>query len=167
MKRRISILLLFLSLSFATKSYAHCEVPCGIYNDQLRIELLMEHFTTIEKAMNKIDELSKATPVNYNQLVRWVNTKEEHANKIQKIIFQYFMAQRIKIKQADNKTAHDKYIRQLTLAHKILVTAMKAKQTTDLKHIKVLRKTLHQFVDVYFTPKDVKHLKEHLEHSHK
>ncbi len=57
MKRKISVLLLFLSLSFATKSYAHCEVPCGIYNDQLRIELLMKHFSSIKKAMKQIKDV--------------------------------------------------------------------------------------------------------------
>ncbi len=166
MKTKLSILILFLSFSFATKSYAHCEVPCGIYNDQLRIELLMEHFTTIEKAMQQINTLSKESPVNYNQLVRWVETKEEHANKIHKIISRYFMNQRIKIKQPEDKAAYNKYVRQLTLAHKMLVTAMKTKQTTDVKHIETLRKMLHQFTEAYFSEADLKHLKEHLEHSH-
>ncbi len=164
MKTKLSILILFLSLSFTAKSYAHCEVPCGIYNDQLRIELLMEHFTTIEKAMKQINALSKADPVNYNQIVRWVNTKEEHANKIHKIVFRYFMTQRIKIKQADDKAAYDKYIRQLTLAHQLLVTAMKAKQTTDLKYVETMRKTVLEFSEAYFNEADLKHLKEHIEH---
>ncbi len=166
MKTKLSILILFLSFSFATKSYAHCEVPCGIYNDQLRVQLLLEHFTTIEKSMQKIDALSKETPVNYNQLVRWINTKEEHANKIQHIVFQYFMTQRIKVKQSESPTAYNKYIRQLTLAHKMLVTAMKTKQTTEVKHIETLRKTLHEFTEAYFNEADIKHLKEHFEHTH-
>ncbi len=166
MKAKITILLLFLSVLVATKSYAHCEVPCGIYNDQLRVELLMEHFKTIEKAMNKINILSKKSPVDYNQVVRWVNTKEEHANKIQKIVFQYFMTQRIKIKQSKDKPAYDKYIRQITLAHSMLINAMKAKQTTDVKYVNILRKTLHQFIEVYFTKEDLKHLKEHIDHKH-
>ncbi len=166
MRTKLSILMLFLSLFFATKSYAHCEVPCGIYNDQLRIELLMEHFTTIEKAMKQIDALSKKSPVNYNQIVRWINTKEEHAIKIQKIVSKYFMAQRIKIKQADDKVAYNKYIRQISLAHKLLVTAMKAKQTTDLKYVEILRKTLREFTESYFSEEDLKHLKEHFEHKH-
>ncbi len=166
MKTKLSILILFLSFFFANKSYAHCEVPCGIYNDQLRVELLMEHFTTIEKAMNKINDLSKTNPVNYNQIIRWVKTKEDHADKIQKIIFQYFMTQRIKIKQPEDKVAYNTYIRQITLAHKILVMAMKTKQTTDLKYVEILRKTLHDFAEVYFSKADLKHLKEHLEHEH-
>ncbi len=166
MKTKLSLLLFFVSFFFATKSYAHCEVPCGIYNDQLRVQLLLEHFTTIEKAMKQINTLSKKESVNYNQLVRWINTKEEHANKIQHIVFQYFMTQRIKVKQPETPTAYNKYIRQLTLAHKILVTAMKTKQTTKVKHIETLRKTLHEFTEAYFNEADIKHLKEHFEHTH-
>ena len=50
---------------------AHCEIPCGIYDDQLRADLIAEHSTTIEKSMKKIVELSKQNPVNYNQLIHW------------------------------------------------------------------------------------------------
>ena len=32
---------------------AHCEIPCGIYDDQTRVQLIHEHIGTIEKAMTK------------------------------------------------------------------------------------------------------------------
>ncbi len=167
MKTKISIVLLLVSVSINTNLNAHCEVPCGIYNDQLRIELLSEHFTTIEKSMNQIEEISKSKKPDYNQLVRWIDTKEEHANKIQKIVYQYFMCQRIKIKKDNDKEAYDKYIKQLTLAHKLLVLAMKTKQSTDKKHIAELRATLEEFTKAYFSKEDLKHLKAHLEgHKH-
>ncbi|MFC2086470.1 superoxide dismutase [Ni] [Bacteroidota bacterium] len=128
---------------------AHCEVPCGIYGDSVRVTMLYEHFSTIEKAMIQIIELSKAGDVNYNQLVRWVNTKEEHAEKIQDIVSQYFLHQRIKVKESDDES-YEKYISHLTLLHKMLVYAMKSKQTTDLEYIAKLRKTLALFEDAYF-----------------
>ncbi len=165
MKSKISLLLFVLTITAQTKLNAHCEVPCGIYNDLLRVNLISEHITTIEKSMNEINKLSKAKEVNYNQLVRWINTKEEHANKIQKIVSKYFMTQRIKIKQANDKKAYDKYITQLTLAHKLLILAMKSKQTTDLKYIKELKSTLKQFSESYFSKEDLKHLEEH-KHEH-
>ena len=67
---------------------AHCQVPCGIYDDAVRIIQIREHVTTIEKAMNQIDQLTndESSAQNMNQLVRWVNTKEEHATFIQSII---------------------------------------------------------------------------------
>ena len=83
-------------LFFISNAGAHCEIPCGIYDDQLRAKLIAEHATTIEKSMKQIIELSKAKPLNYNQLIRWVSNKEAHATKIQNIISQYFLTQRIK-----------------------------------------------------------------------
>ncbi len=161
MKRKISFLLLVLTMAVYTNLNAHCEIPCGIYNDLLRIKLISEHITTIEKSMNEINRLSKEKAVNYNQLVRWVNAKEEHANKIRRIVSKYFMTQRIKIKQANDKEAYAKYIQQLTLAHKLLILAMKSKQNTDVKYIKEMRTTLKQFSESYFSKEDLKHLEGH------
>ncbi|MEM8908198.1 MAG: superoxide dismutase [Ni], partial [Bacteroidota bacterium] len=55
----------------------HCEVPCGIYGDSLRVALISEHIRTIEKASNQINKLSKESNPNYNQLIRWVVNKEK------------------------------------------------------------------------------------------
>ena len=40
--------------------FGHCQVPCGIYDDAVRIVLLKEHVATIEKAMNQIEQLSQS-----------------------------------------------------------------------------------------------------------
>lgn len=132
------------------KSKAHCEIPCGIYEDSLRIELIYEHITTIEKSMNQIIDLSSADTINYNQLVRWVTNKEEHAAKIQDIVSQYFLNQRIKITEPAKVEGYAKYTNQLSLLHQLLVFSMKAKQTTDLEYIQKLNETLKQFSDSYF-----------------
>ena len=47
-------------------AWAHCEIPCGIYGDQMRVEMLREHATTIEKSMSQIVAVGKASPVNQN-----------------------------------------------------------------------------------------------------
>ena len=73
---------------------AHCEIPCGIYDDAARFTEMREHVATIEKSMNQISELEKGG--NANQLVRWVSNKEHHANEVQHIVSQYFMTQRVK-----------------------------------------------------------------------
>ena len=94
--RSMSFLALVFLMAAAANAWAHCEIPCGIYDDQARADLIAEHIQTIEKSMDQVVELSGQTPVNYNQLVRWVNNKEHHANEIQHIVTQYFMTQRIK-----------------------------------------------------------------------
>ena len=122
---------------------AHCEIPCGIYDDQLRADLIAEHATTIEKSMKKIVELSKQNSVNYNQLVRWISNKEKHADEIQHIVTQYFMTQRLK---PDAK----KYSEKLAVLHKMLIYAMKCKQGTDVAHVSTLRSLTKEFEILYF-----------------
>jgi nickel superoxide dismutase len=144
-------------------SRAHCEIPCGIYHDELRIELIKEHIQTIEKSMNQIVELSKASPVDYNQLVRWIDNKEEHANKLQDVVTQYFMTQRVKPADPKDEAGYAKYVKQLTLLHEMLVQAMKAKQTTDMEPVEKLETLTSAFYEAYFGQAE----KEHLEEQHK
>ena len=46
---------------------AHCQVPCGIYDDAVRIIQIREHVTTIEKAMNQIDQLTNDEYKSYKE----------------------------------------------------------------------------------------------------
>ncbi|WP_299578440.1 superoxide dismutase [Ni] [uncultured Sunxiuqinia sp.] len=149
--KKLAILTLFIGLlAFSQKSFAHCEIPCGIYGDSVRVTLIAEHIETLEKSMNQINELSKAGDKNYNQLVRWVVNKEEHAQKIQDIVSQYFLHQRIKPVSPTEVEAYAKYTNQLALLHQLLVYSMKAKQSTDLEVIENLRTTLEKFSHSYF-----------------
>ena len=139
--------------------HAHCQVPCGIYDDAVRIIQIREHVTTIEKAMNKIEQLTsdKTSAQNFNQLVRWMNTKEEHATFIQSIIADYFLAQRIKPKKI-NEDGRQQYVDQTLLLQQIIVEAMKSKQTVDKSDPRSVSILLNQFVELYFD----EHGKEHL-----
>lgn len=134
---------------WSLRASAHCEIPCGIYDDDARITLLGEHITTIEKSMKQIEALS-AEGGNQNQVVRWVMNKEDHANQFQEIVTQYFMTQRVKPLAADaDAAAKEKYVKQLTLLHEMLVYAMKSKQTTDTANTAQLRDLVHEFAHVY------------------
>jgi len=136
--------------------FAHCEVPCGIYEDNIRIEMINEHITTIEKSMNKVTELSAEGEKNYNQIVRWVNNKETHATELQHIVHQYFMTQRIKPVEPSNAEAYEKYLSELEMLHQMLVLSMKCKQTTDQVHVDRLRAITADFRDSYLG-KDAEH----------
>ncbi len=142
-------LLLYLSMSllavllFASSAASHCEIPCGIYDDHLRITLLEEDIATIEKSMDKIN--NPDDNIGSNQHVRWIMNKEEHANKFQKIVSQYFLTQRIKPDDKD-------YDKKLEVLHQMLIYAMKCKQTTDLQNAEKLKELLHSFEKLYFAP---------------
>lgn len=139
----------------------HCQVPCGIYGDRMRIDMLMEDAATIEKAMASIGELGAAGDKNYNQIVRWVTTKEEHAQHVQDVVAQYWLAQRIKAPAEGDDAARDKYHRQLALLHRITVAAMKCKQTTDAANVADLRSAALEFSETYFDAEALKHIHEH------
>lgn len=139
----------FLIVANSNTSYAHCQVPCGIYEDSVRIKLIQEHITTIEKSMNQITALSAEKNINYNQLIRWVNNKEIHATKIQEIVSTYFLHQRIKVVEKENDH-YQAYLTNLRLLHELSVHAMKSKQTTDLSHVGKMRELLEQFTHNYF-----------------
>ncbi len=156
----MGIALIFMFSFLADSLFAHCQVPCGIYTDDLRIKMMEEDFVTIEKAMNQIMELSAANPVNYNQMVRWITTKDDHAGKIQETVNAYFLTQRIKPVESKEDKAYTDYANKLSLLHQILFYAMKTKQTTDLSHVAKLRTLLREFADVYFSPQDRQHLKD-------
>ena len=112
--------------------------------------MIEEHITTIEKAMKMIGELSKEKDKNYNQIIRWVTNKEEHAGKMQEIVCQYFMTQRVK-PAPKHAEGFSKYIDQLTVLHQMIFYAMKAKQTTDPAHIEKLRALVADFKTIYFS----------------
>ena len=125
MKIISTLSLSLIALLSAVSAFGHCQVPCGIYADQHRFEQMLEDQATIEKAGKLIAELSgKTDALSRNQLSRWVATKEAHAANIQKVIADYFMAQRIKA------TAKN-YEKQLVTAHGVIVAAMKCKQNVD------------------------------------
>ncbi|NIP85477.1 MAG: hypothetical protein GTO03_07905 [Planctomycetales bacterium] len=131
----------------AGSAFAHCEVPCGVYDDQQRFDQMLEDQTTIAKAMTNIDELAGHSDAqSKNQLVRWIDTKEAHATSTQHIIAQYFMTQRIKSSDPGGVAS---YTKKLTAAHAVLVAAMKCKQSSDVATAAALRSAILDFYRAY------------------
>ena len=138
------------SLTLSANVGAHCQIPCGIFDDELRVQLIEEDITTIEKSMNQVVALGKATPVDYNQLVRWVTNKEDHAEQFQHIVWQYFLTQRVKPVDKEQAEEYKEYLEKLEVLHHMLVYAMKSKQTTELANVEKLRMLLTDFHMLYF-----------------
>jgi nickel superoxide dismutase len=141
---------LLVAVVLGSLAYSHCQIPCGIYGDAERLKELGEHITTIEKSLNQIKLLSAERNPNMNQVVRWVNNKDHHADELSEIVTYYFMAQRVKLPAAGDAKAQKDYLQKLTLLHQMLFYSMKAKQTTDLENVEKLEQSLKEFHDVYF-----------------
>ena len=141
----LNLRLLTLISSFLTLQYAwsHCQVPCGVYGDSARFTQMLEDQTTIAKAIDQISNLAgKKDAKSANQLNRWVAAKEDHASKVQKIIAEYFLTQRI-------KSSSEKYDALLKGAHSVMVAAMKCKQGADIQDADTLKSAIKSFQQVY------------------
>jgi len=149
--KTISYLLITLALIPSQFLLAHCEIPCGIYDDEMRFEMISEHIATIEKSIKQIIELSQEKDKDDHQLIRWVHNKEEHASKIQWIVSQYFLTQRIIPTDPSAKEEYHHYQKRLEYLHKLLFLSMKTKQTTDLSYVEQLRQVLSLFRKSYFS----------------
>ena len=146
---KLMLLIAFCLVATAAPLWAHCEIPCGIYGDEARFAAIAEDLTTIEKSMKQIAELAGQNDAqSANQLARWVANKEEHANRIQHVVTQYFMTQRLKaVEEGDEGRAA--YTEKLVLLHKMLRGAMKCKQTVDVEEVEKMRVLLHEFKHAY------------------
>jgi nickel superoxide dismutase len=138
----VAACLALFSLSLAGGAAAHCQVPCGIYDDPARIAAMREDAQTIAKAIASINEMSaKHDAQAINQAVRWINTKEEHASRIITTVSEYFLTQKLK-PVAMGEEGHDGYLEKLAAHHAVLRAAMTCKQTADPASAEALSKAI-------------------------
>lgn len=128
---------------------AHCQVPCGIYDDAARIHTFYEDVQTIEKAMTQINELAQKTDaLSANQLTRWVVTKEAHASQIITVVSEYFLTQKLK-PVAAGEDGYEAYLQSLADHHAVMRAAMKCKQTVDTENAAALRAAVDKLATHY------------------
>jgi len=134
----------------------HCQVPCGIFDDPMMVAEIKQACATVKKAMLQINELSAAMSAqNFNQMTRWVNTKEEHASKIMTTISDYCLAQRCKVfgVQGSPFESDKDYVDALKAHHAVMQAAMKTKQTVDVAAADALEHAVGDFSKMYL-PKE-------------
>jgi small subunit ribosomal protein S27Ae len=125
----------------------HCQVPCGIFDDPAMVAELKQHAVTIRKAMVQSTDLHSAGDLlSLNQLVRWINTKEDHCSKIISAVGEYCLCQRVK---KDVFPSDADYVEALKAHHAVMVAAMKAKQTMDPAACDTLDHALETMAKMY------------------
>ena len=142
---------------------AHCQIPCGIYDDPMRITMLREDAATIAKAVDTartLDSDDYTSALDLNQLIRWTTTKDEAATNIQRVVSDYFLPQRVKAVPA-GEAGHEAYLDQLTKMHAILVAAMKCKQTVDPAAVAILKASIEAIAPMYVHEHDHDHGHDH------
>lgn len=138
-----SISILAVLILLPTLAAAHCQVPCGIYDDNARVKSMLEDVETVRKAVTMLVDLNGETDVqSRQQFTRWVMNKESHAQRIISTISDYFLTQRVKASQKD-------YVERLKRHHAVIVNAMKAKQHADIAVVKELEASV-KALEVYY-----------------
>ena len=144
--KKTAVLVTFLIAGFtlfAQQGFAHCQIPCGIYDDHARVAAMLEDAGTVEKSVSLINELAgKPDAQSQNQLVRWVMNKENHAQKIISTISDYFLTQRV-------KSSQDDYVERLIKHHAVIVAAMNAKQNSDMASVTALKQSIEALLPYY------------------
>jgi nickel superoxide dismutase len=146
---RWSLLVCVCVLVLAPDANAHCQVPCGIYDDPARIAQLREDAATIAKAIGQMTELAGKQDVqSINQLTRWIETKEFHATHIIDVVSEYFLTQKVKpvAAGADGRAA---YLEMLADHHAVMRAAMTAKQQANEAAVTELQKTIDKLEQHY------------------
>ncbi len=144
--KKLLLLVTFVTVSsglLVQQASAHCQIPCGIYDDHARVTAMLEDAATVEKSIKLINELAgKSDAQSQNQLVRWVVNKENHAQKIISSISDYFLTQRV-------KSSQDDYTDRLVKHHAVIVAAMKAKQNSDMASASALKESIEALIPYY------------------
>ncbi len=138
-----------LSVFHQAETRAHCQVPCGIYDDAARIKHLREDAATITKAITNITELARKQDAQaFNQAARWVATKEAHASDIITTVSEYFLTQRVQ-PVAPGSEGYDAYLKKLADHHAVMVAAMKTKQSADPATVTILSEAIDKLAIHY------------------
>jgi nickel superoxide dismutase len=137
------VVLIFSLAVYTPIAYSHCQIPCGIYDDHARVKSMLEDIATTRRAVYMITELTKKSDAqSNNQVVRWVMSKENHAQNIISTISDYFLTQRVKSNQKD-------YVERLKKHHAVIVAAMKVKQNVDITYIDALEENIESLLPYY------------------
>jgi nickel superoxide dismutase len=155
---RLAAAFAFLSSSviFHGTIFGHCQMPCGIYDDQMIYDKIDQFYLTMVKAVGILTEKHDPETVqDKNQFVRWVMLKEKSCDEVADILTTYFLQQ--KFKPGDDDTTD-----LLKSAHKLLFLLVEIKQHVDLKIVRDFGKEWDRFKQLFHPEQSCEaHEKEH------
>lgn len=131
--RKFSFLLLFCLSAYQSALSAHCQMPCGIYHDDMVYDMIDQYVETMHKAITELNTIKLDTAFDKNQYIRWIIQKDKQSDDAASLITTYFLQQ--KIKPGDEDTP-----KKLASAHKLLFMMVAIKQNCDVKLV-------HQFME--------------------
>lgn len=123
-------------------AYAHCDIPCGIY-DPAAAKIAAD---TVAKMVEKIQGFSGADEASRNNFVRSVLVKEEHAQICKRELLilwtDYFKPEHLE----KHPTLHDTFWKAAKLCSK-------NKQSVDAKAAADLQAAVKEIADIFWATK--------------
>jgi len=126
---------------FSSPLSAHCQMPCGIYDDQMIYDEVDQFYLTMYKCVKALENNQFKTDEDKNQFIRWVITKENKCNELAMLITVYFLQQ--KIMPIDDNAELVKSL------HKLLFQLVAIKQNVDIKIVKKFGKEWENFKTLF------------------
>lgn len=127
-----------LSLLTAPFLHSHCQMPCGIYHDDMVYDQIDQYVETMVKGMTVLNDNKFSSTQLRNEFVRWVCQKENMSNETANLLTSYFLQQKIKPDEDDT-------VKRITSAHKLLNYLMLIKQTSDMKFVNAFSEEWEKF----------------------
>jgi nickel superoxide dismutase len=124
-------------LSYGALS-AHCQMPCGIYHDDMVYSLIDQYVETMYKGISVLNNSKFDNTQQRNAFIRWVMEKEKSSDQTANLITEYFLQQKI-------KSGEDDTTKRLISAHKLLFMLMQIKQNADLEIVKQFSEEWEKF----------------------
>jgi nickel superoxide dismutase len=115
-------------LTHGNTAHAHCQMPCGIYHDDMVYDQIDQYVETMYKGVSMLNDTHFQTVKEKNEFVRWVVQKENASNEMATLFTTYFLQQ--KIKPGEKDTA-----KRLESAHRLLFILTQIKQNTEIKFV--------------------------------
>ena len=139
MKRLLLVLCFFTNAFFSqNEAIAHCQMPCGIYHDNMVYDQIDQYVETMFKGVTEIQENKHDTTKNRSDFIRWIVEKENESNEVASLLTTYFLQQ--KIKPDEDDTA-----KRLASVHRLLFMLMQIKQNVDRKFVDVFADEWEKF----------------------
>ncbi len=103
---------------------AHCQMPCGIYHDDLVFDQIDQYVETMYKGVTILKDSKFSSLEERNEFIRWVAMKDKMSDEAAALITKYFLQQKIKPDESDTG-------KKLIAAHKLLFLLVQIKQNVD------------------------------------
>ena len=155
MKRYIGMAVCVWGLWTQSNLYAHCQMPCGIYHDEIVFAQIDQYIETMTKSLNVLADNKFSNPQERGTFVRWVALRDSNSDEMASLITTYFLQQKIKVGEEGTPE-------KLASAHKLLVDLMHIKQQIDNKAVDTFREDWQRFKNLMHP----EHTHEGAPHSH-